>query len=673
MSKWLRFVAVLLPIVALTSKASPLPEFDLDALAELPTPTSIPADVAFTVIDAATAVQSILATATPAAAIKDDLLEGAQEAEENAAAPTVSVTTLRKRDEPKSLYPNLPAGNYVDTAQWPAGNFTPAEFQAFSLYSTAANTVSVNGWTKSYTGLKSVRGNMPAVLRINTASAWDPGAMAAKCNTITDCVSFAMWFERTPTVAPSDTVPNPVPGVWIKVLFYGYPLGPADATNEGQWQRKFWRTQAGVTFFNRNNLMSKQVPGFSGPFRLPGAINVTSTQVAANGGIDPQMTKSDPMTGIPDPLVCKALCERYTADPAYFNGIKKNCNQFNIFLLALNGQATGWQCQYYTNVFGAEAATDMGGRDSKGNRVEVIGSWVYNAATQLAPYVRQVVDCGRKNINHSGNCTQVQDWSVFMGDDADTLGFKSFPTQFDFTARTINGWKISATTGQFKNDPQGACSTYPGAGAPGNVALPAGSHYMECFSGVTWTAQGFTADLISMTVLKPGVITAYRGAFKVGTFNAPAGRDVKLPDTWTGITAFSNTGILRFTDFKMVRRYSSVPFKKRSEIVVSFETRDDAAAAAAASTDGAVGGEATTTILGYEGVIYELPGDCQAGFAAQGQCGRVVTDPAVSTLDMANLEVITASPDDAAGAPASVDATPAADPAATTDTSTASA
>ncbi|EPQ29971.1 uncharacterized protein PFL1_02644 [Pseudozyma flocculosa PF-1] len=629
MGNYLRLLAVLLPLLAVTV-ASPLPDFDLDAIAELPTPTSIPADVAYTVIDVATAVQSVLATATPAAAIKGDLLEGAQEAEENAAAPTVSVTTLRKRADPKTLYPNLPAGNYVDTAQWPAGNFTPADFQGFAPYTSAASGASVPGWTKAYTGLKSVRGNMPGVLRISTYSTYDPAAMAAKCNTIANCASFAMWYERTPTAAPSDAVPNPQPAVAVKTLFYSYPLNAADATNDGQWQKKFWRTQTGVAFFNNNAFAPKNVPGYASPVSLPGAIHLRDAQVAANGGVDPLIATPGPMSGIPDPAVCKAICDKYTADPAYFNGIKKNCNEFNIFLLALNGQATGWQCQYYTGIYGAEIADNTGGYDGKGNHVQVIGSWTYNASPQLTPYVRErSADCGRKNIEHRGSCTQVQDWYEYMGDDADTVGFYDYDNT-DFTARTINGWQI-ANLGY--SDALHVCETYPRNGDDlrnwVGSSLP-GPHFMECFSSTTWNAQGFTADLISMTFVRDATINAYRNGVLVSSFDGKQGTNVALPADWTGITSFSSPSLLRFTDFKMVRHYGTVQTRS-----IDF---DATAAGLLHARD-----DATNRTLALEGTVYEIPPNCQIGAASVGICGSVVTDPTVKAVDVSTGDVVSAS------------------------------
>ncbi|EPQ29970.1 uncharacterized protein PFL1_02643 [Pseudozyma flocculosa PF-1] len=562
MVKYLRLVAALLPLVSL-SAASPLPDFDLDAIAELPTPTSIPADIAFTVIDAATAVQSILATATPAAAIKNDLVEGAQEAAENSAAPTVSVTSLRKRADPKTVYPSLPAGNYLDSDQWPAGNFTTETFQSFAAYVSAANDAAVDGWTKTQTGGKSMRGDMPGVLRISTYSSYDPAAMAAKCKSITNCMSFGMWYERTPTVAPSAANPNPQPAVWVKVLFYAFPLSLAEATGDGQWSQKFWRSHTGAAFFTNSAFTPRAMAGYKPPISLPGAIQVGDAQVAANGGIDPELTRSDPMTGIPDPLVCKTLCDKYTADKSYFNGIKKNCAQFNIILLALNGKVTGWQCQYYTNVFDASVATNRGGMDSKGNRVDVVGSWVYDADPQPEPYVKDpshpapgMRECGLKNIEHRGSCYEKQDWSVDMDDDADTVGIRVYSSK-SYSAEVVNGWKVSTSHWYFQDDPITTCFTslfYPAGSLPG---LEQDKWYMLCNYGTTWTARDFSADLISATFQQRAQITAYRDGVEVGSFTTEKADDVRFPADWTGITSISMSENDVFTDFKMIRHYGA--------------------------------------------------------------------------------------------------------------------
>ncbi|EPQ30026.1 uncharacterized protein PFL1_02699 [Pseudozyma flocculosa PF-1] len=544
MPKFLRLLAVLLPLATAAGRvsASPLPAFDLDAIAELPSPTSISPDIASSVIDVATAIQA-------------------------------------------ALYPSLPSGNYLDTSLWPAGNFTTETFQSFAPYASAAAGAAAAGYTKAYTGLRSMRGDMPGVLRISTYATYDAAALGAKCDAMANCAGFGIWYERTPSVAPTPANPNPQPAVWVKVLFYAYPLSPAEATNDGQWSQRFWRSHAGVAFFNRDRLALKSVPGFSGPTILAGKIDVGDAETADNGGVSPLMVTGDPINGIPDPTVCKTLCEGYTASSDYVADVKSSCNMFNIFLLATNGQATGYQCQYYSRSYGADKATYTGGTDSRGRKVSIIGSWSYAADPQLVPYVRketpppppptppaatELRDCGRKRIDKTaGPCAQTQDWAVDFSDDDDTTGYmekweydpRPHPTGA-WEAGTFNGW-ITINGPAFGGCEQvagtfdaGIDRSYPPPpldGAPHVLSCRAGTYLLSAGS-YSYRPVGFSADLLSADFLQDGRIRAWTHDGDVSVFDVRRGRDVAFPSDWRRVYGFQLLTDMTFTNFKN-RRY----------------------------------------------------------------------------------------------------------------------
>lgn len=198
-----------------------------------------------------------------------------------------------------------------------------------------------------------------------------------------------MWYERTPSVAPTSTNQDPDPAYWVKCLSYAYPLNAADATNSGQYSQKFYRTQTGASFFNKNVYSPPTVPGYDAPVtlthpskNLPAAIVVSKDDY--NNNIDPLVSTPGPMSSLPDPTVCKKLCDTFTADKAFYNGVQKACNFFNIFELAKNGQSIGFQCQYYTDPFGSDHAKNTGQFQDK-DVITVVGSWGYTANPLTTP------------------------------------------------------------------------------------------------------------------------------------------------------------------------------------------------------------------------------------------------------------------------------------------------
>lgn len=371
-------------------------DLDLDEIADLPEPSPLDAAVASASVDPSTAAASVLASATPS--LQAFLADGAADASSQGA--------LRRGLSPARA--PRPAGNYLPDSQYPIGK-TAADFQNYALWKNNAAGATVDGFTRVYNGLKSTRGNIPGVLLITTQDSYDPSICAAKCNSNKYCASFAQWYERTPSAEPTSSNPNPDPAYWVKCLTYSYPLDPADATNDGQYAYKFYRTQAGVDFFNKNDFAPPTVAGYNAPVALPGAIFLSQADVAAKDGIDPLVSTPGPMSSIPNPAVCKKICDGITADKTYYNGVQKACNFFTLFELTKNGQSTGYQCQYYTDVFGADHALETGGYDGKGNKISVIKSWGYAVTNPTVPSAvrqsTQQVVVSRRDSTHGSSST----------------------------------------------------------------------------------------------------------------------------------------------------------------------------------------------------------------------------------------------------------------------------
>lgn len=370
--------AVFLAIaLAGTSFAAPTPSsdddsnaFDLDALAALPAPSTVDQAVVSATVDVASVVASVVATALPA--VPTLVQEGA--------ASAAADGNLRRRDASSQF---LPASAY-------SGTNTVASFQSNAAWIADGANAAVDGFTNVYNGQKSVRGDMPGVLSISTINEYSPSICASRCKANKLCQSFALWYERTPSVPVTAANPSPEPAYFVKCLTYSYPLNAADATNAGQWAgNQFYRTQVGVAFLNANNFVTPSVAGYDAPQSLPGSIFLSSTDVANNGGVDPLVTTPGPMTSIADPTVCKKVCDKINTDTNYYNGVRKFCNFFTLFELSVADKSTAYQCQYYTTKYGVDQALEHGGYDSKGRRIRVTGAWGYSLSAAQPAYLTQ--------------------------------------------------------------------------------------------------------------------------------------------------------------------------------------------------------------------------------------------------------------------------------------------
>lgn len=295
-----------------------------------------------------------------------------------------AATPLQKRSVPQD------SGKYLPTSETSAVPSDVNGFQTYQPWVSNAQSSSTSGYDQVYSGQKATRGNVPAVLLITTQNSYDVDQCAAKCDKNTKCQSFAMWYERTPSVPTSSTNPNPDPAYWVKCLTYGYPLSSADATNPGQYANKFYRTSTGTGFYNKQDYVPVTVPGYDAPSTVDAAITLSQADVDANGGVDPLLSTPGIMRGVvADPSYCKAQCDAITADPQYYNGYRKACNMFNLFELSVNGQAIGYQCQYYNQAYGNDHAKNYGQYNSEGH-LQVTRSWTYVANPYNSPaYVAQ--------------------------------------------------------------------------------------------------------------------------------------------------------------------------------------------------------------------------------------------------------------------------------------------
>ncbi|KAH8755750.1 hypothetical protein F5883DRAFT_649844 [Diaporthe sp. PMI_573] len=132
-----------------------------------------------------------------------------------------------------------------------------AVFLAYPPYGAAAVVAS----TTPVTGYLLVTANQTAIAQkatvsmmnwINMAS-YDVQGCANQCTNTLGCKSFDLYFQRSPTVAPSfdNSCPNPPSQCHIVCSLYNGIFTTADLTNTGEWRGQFQVVIAGSDVFNK--------------------------------------------------------------------------------------------------------------------------------------------------------------------------------------------------------------------------------------------------------------------------------------------------------------------------------------------------------------------------------------------------------------------------------------
>lgn len=206
--------------------ANPVPQdFDWDAIDNLdPVPTaSIP------IVDADAAQTTIAYTPTPAASSVYSAVT---------ANPTDTSLKMRAAN-PDS------ASTVPDTAEAFLAN---TDFQ-----NSALSAATPSGYTKAYQNQTGSSEGVYGYMGYAVLNSYDTAQCAANCNSIVGCMSFNIYYERDPSVDPSDSTPNPSSQTVIKCVYWGGPVTAQSPTNVGQWRnRKF--TPPATSWLERTHL-----------------------------------------------------------------------------------------------------------------------------------------------------------------------------------------------------------------------------------------------------------------------------------------------------------------------------------------------------------------------------------------------------------------------------------
>lgn len=347
-----------------TYTAAPTPDaLPLDDLLDLPPPvyTSHPGlDSEIISYATATAVAAVVAdqTENPLSvypAVTAIPINQAGEDDSDVVAPTTTSAPqkrafleARAACDPVNTIPNY---HNVAVDSYSAFKADPV----ISSVALAAPTPS--GYTQNFAnlgGASNALGYLGYAVVNKGQTGYDVNWCAAKCNAISGCLSFNIYFERDPTQTPGDACPNPPAYANIKCSFWGSGLSAATTKeNPGQWQAKFQVGIAGSNGYTSWKL-GGPIPDYGTPQNLNNSAINSPLQDCA--GKYTYMGFKLLQDGPFNPLLCAAACDAQTAYNLKYppkTGKPSLCAAFGTYILTMTNKTGSYQqgqmCTMYTS------------------------------------------------------------------------------------------------------------------------------------------------------------------------------------------------------------------------------------------------------------------------------------------------------------------------------------
>ncbi|OCL06951.1 hypothetical protein AOQ84DRAFT_67379 [Glonium stellatum] len=371
--------SAVLGLAAAAPKAMPQ-DIDVDYIESIPTPTT----------GLGPAVEQVSATPSyDAAAAASDA------AQEISTAPiyTPTPSSASRRGLRRSpLAKRTDCGPEPDGhGPSPGSDTSDTGFLSSSILANYANSAVAPAGYSLASGFQNLQGSLSEIgyIGLYTFSQYDPSLCSAKCNSVSACLGFNIYFERDPSITPAAACPNPAPFTNVKCTLYGYPVAAGAATNMGQWRgptdangQAFHVVITGSNGYNKNPCPTPpQLTNFTGPSaQLPGAINAPNDPTTGkNTYLGMKLYNGGPF----DPSQCSAACQAQTAYDARHpasDGTYMPCNFFNAYILLKNGIPQGTYCSFYSRTWDASYATNTG-YTSGSTQYSVVDSFTYALTT----------------------------------------------------------------------------------------------------------------------------------------------------------------------------------------------------------------------------------------------------------------------------------------------------
>jgi hypothetical protein len=215
--------------------------------------------------------------------------------------------------------------------------------------------------------------------RYSLLDSYDTPTCARKCNSAFGCQAFNVYFERSPSIAPASSCPNPPGTANIFCVLWGGPVSEDNARNTGQWRNDF---HVVITASNGYVLTSSLNPLSVKAINAPNDCNGEGSYMGMR-----MFTDNAPF----DPARCRAVCEatsqyniEHNSDPTRPPQL---CKFFNTYILYKNWGSQGQTCAMYSQYWDPNTyATNDGQWDGQGNHYTISSSFFgYNTTDVVTP------------------------------------------------------------------------------------------------------------------------------------------------------------------------------------------------------------------------------------------------------------------------------------------------
>jgi len=196
-------------------------------------------------------------------------------------------------------------------------------------------------------------------------NSYDTVGCAAQCDKIVGCQAINVAFERAPQVDPGTNCTNPPSTTLIKCVFWGGPVTPQNAVNNGQWRgNDFHVVIAGSNGYTKNDpTLGQVVPGYTLVGNL-GNATVNAPTYDADGVYSYMGYKAYNDGAAFSIERCAAACSAQSAyniaHPPQDGSTPTTCQYFATYYLMKNGNVQSQVCSMYSESWGTQYAVNTG-------------------------------------------------------------------------------------------------------------------------------------------------------------------------------------------------------------------------------------------------------------------------------------------------------------------------
>ncbi|KAF4546847.1 Hypothetical protein D9617_172g045780 [Elsinoe fawcettii] len=248
---------------------------------------------------------------------------------------------------------------------------TPSSFLSSPLFINQSQLAPTpTNYTLTYRSLSAAsQPSIGSYLGFTSLSSYNVSACAALCTTNPACLSFNIYFQRSPSLLPGPTCPNPPSVTRVKCVLWTGPAAAGDATNAGQWRAGFRLLVAGSNAYSKGSTVPPE--GYQTGVQLEAAIDAPLTAQGEDTYLGAHRWGKGFEIGR-----CAEKCDGYKERDQ-----GRRCEFFNTYLVWINGtgKVQGQECSLYSQAWNGTWATNKG-QYRGGDRYGVMFSYGFERA-----------------------------------------------------------------------------------------------------------------------------------------------------------------------------------------------------------------------------------------------------------------------------------------------------